>query len=384
MKILRLLSILMLSALLLAGCSGTLLQSKKIDYQSAAKQQLPSLDIPPDLTTPGRDDRYAVPDIGANKSSATYSAYSDEHGTPAAAQAATPASSEVLPHVPNMHIVREGNERWLVVSGMSPEKLWPIIKSFWQEHGFIINVDKPEAGIMETDWAENRASIPQGFVRRTIGKLFDSLYSTPERDKFRTRLERGTAPGSTDIFISHRGMYEVYIDEGKSQTRWEPRPADPGLEAEMLRRLMVRLGAGKAQAQAMVAAPQTVARAQLLQAGAGPGTLRVDDPFDRAWRRVGLVLDRLGFTVEDRDRSKGLYFVRYLDPNADTGQGKGFLDKLMFWKSDKPDVKDREQFRIYVKGGQDTSTVAVLTREGGVAQTDTAKKILQLLFEQLK
>jgi len=379
MKIPRLLSPLLLSALLLAGCSGTLLQSKKIDYQSAAKQQLPSLEVPPDLTTPSRDDRYAVPDIAANKSSATLSTYTGERSN----QVATPASSEVLPHVPNMHIVRDGSERWLVVSGMPPEKLWPIIKSFWQEHGFIVNVDMPEAGIMETDWAENRASIPQDFIRRTIGKVLDSLYSTPERDKFRTRLERGTVPGSTDIFISHRGMYEVYVDEGKSQTRWEPRAPDPGLEAEMLRRLMVRLGAGEAQAKAMVAAPQTVARAQLVQAGAGLGTLRVDEPFDRAWRRVGLVLDRVGFTVEDRDRSKGLYFVRYLDPEADAKQGS-FLDKLMFWKSDKPDVKQREQFRIYVKGEKDVTTVQVLSREGGIAQTETAKKILQLLFEQLK
>ncbi|OIQ80081.1 outer membrane protein assembly factor BamC [mine drainage metagenome] len=374
------LSTLLLSALLLAGCSGTLLQSKTIDYQSASKQQLPSLEVPPDLTTPKRDDRYAVPEISANKGSATYSAYTGDQG----AQAAAPASSEVLPHVPNMHIERDGSERWLVVSGMTPDALWPIIKSFWQEHGFIINVDRPEAGIMETDWAENRANLPQDIIRRTLGKVFDSLYSTAQRDKFRTRLERGTVPGTTDIFISHRGMDEVYIDEGKSQTRWQPRAPDPGLEAEMLRLLMVRLGAGEAQAKALVAAPQTVAHAQLVQAGAGAGSLRVAEPFDRAWRRVGLALDRVGFTVEDRDRSKGLYFVRYLDPEVQAKQGKGFLDKLMFWKSGKSDITDKEQYRIYVKGETDSSTVQVLSSKGDVAQTETAKKILQLLFEQLQ
>ncbi|HUW36249.1 MAG TPA: outer membrane protein assembly factor BamC [Rhodocyclaceae bacterium] len=370
---------LLLSALLLAGCSGTLLQSKKIEYQSASKQQLPSLEVPPDLTTPKRDDRYAVPEIGA-KESATYSAYSGAQGS----QAAASTGSEVLPKVPNMHIVRDGSERWLVVSGMTPEKLWPVIKSFWQELGFIINVDRPEAGIMETDWAENRAKLPQDLIRRTLGKVFDSLYSTAQRDKFRTRLERGTVPGTTDIFISHRGMDEVYIDEGRSETRWQPRAPDPGLEAEMLRRLMVRLGAGEAQAKALVAAPQTVARAQLLQTGVGPGSLRVDEPFDRAWRRVGLVLDRAGFTVEDRDRSKGLYFVRYLDPEADANQGKGLLDRLMFWKNGKSDAKQKEQYRIYVKGENNASTVEVLTGEGGIAQTETAKKILKLLFEQLQ
>ena len=130
---------------------------------------------------------------------------------------------------------------WLVVAG-TPDQVWPMIKDFWQETGFLVNVEVPEAGVMETDWAENRAKIGEDIIRSTLGKMFDSLYSTAERDKFRTRIEPGAEPGTVDIFISHRGMYEVYISEGKYQTRWQPREADPELEAEMLRRLMVRFG----------------------------------------------------------------------------------------------------------------------------------------------
>ena len=377
MKSHRLLSALSLSVLLLAGCTGTLLESKKIDYESAAKQQLPSLEVPPDLTSPGRDERYAVPNVAPNKGSATFSAYAGErNGEPRASQA-----SEVLPQIPNMHIERSGTERWLVVSGMTPAQLWPVVKQFWQELGFIINVDKPEAGIMETDWAENRAKIPQDFIRRTLGKLFDSLYSSGERDKFRTRLERGVQPGTTEIYISHQGMAEVFTDEQHSQTRWQPRPPDPELEAEMLQRLMVRLGAGKEQAQKMVAAPQTVEHAKMLA-----GALQLEQPFDRAWRRVGLALDRVNFTVEDRDRAKGLYFVRYVDPESGNAskEDKGFLSKLMFWRSSKPDAVQNVQYRIHVKGEGNTSTVQVLTPEGGVDQSETAKKILDLLYQQLK
>ena len=190
----------LLVGLLLAGCGG--LESKKIEYKSAGK--LPPLEIPPDLTQPSRDERYVVPDGGSTKGSATYSAYSNERS----GQPRTSTAQELLPQIDKMRIERSGSQRWLVVNG-SAEKLWPNIKDFWQELGFLINVERPEAGVMETDWAENRAKLPQDIIRGSIGKVFDSLYSTAERDKFRTRLEKGSESGTLEIYISHRGMYEV-------------------------------------------------------------------------------------------------------------------------------------------------------------------------------
>ncbi len=365
--------------LLLAGCSTSIFDSKKIEYKSAGK--LPPLEIPPDLTQPTRDDRYTVPDV-APKGTATYSAYAGDRG----GQARSTTAQDVLPQVEKMRIERSGTQRWLVVSGV-PDKLWPDIKQFWQDLGFIVNVETPEAGVMETDWAEDRAKIPQDFIRKAIGKVFDDLYSTAERDKFRTRLEKGSEPGTTEIYISHRGMYEVYTNEGKSDTRWQPRPADPDLEAEMLRRLMVRMGADEERAKTLMAGGAQEERAKLSRAKDGAGTLELLEPFDRAWRRVGLALDRVGFTVEDRDRSQGLYFVRYVDPEQDgqkKNEEKSFLSKLAFWRSSKSDIDRTPQYRIYVKTAGDTSSVQVLTREGGVDNSDTSKKILGLLYEQLK
>ncbi|MGE5621949.1 MAG: outer membrane protein assembly factor BamC, partial [Bacillota bacterium] len=218
----------------LAGCSSidSVLEPGKVDYKSAGKA--PSLEVPPDLTQLQRENRYAIPE--ANRGTATASSYSQQ-------QAARPASSTAAVTVaPNntqdMHIERAGNQRWLVVK-QPPEVLWPQIKDFWQDSGFLINVENPQAGVMETDWAENRAKIPQGILRDTIGKALDSLYSTGERDKFRTRLER-TADGSTEIYISHRGMQEVLVGQQKDSTMWTPRPSDPELEAEFLSRLMAR------------------------------------------------------------------------------------------------------------------------------------------------
>jgi outer membrane protein assembly factor BamC len=363
---------------LLAGCSTSIFDSKKIEYKSAGK--LPPLEIPPDLTQPTRDDRYTVPDVSP-KGTATYSAYAGDRG----GQARSTTAQDVLPQVEKMRIERSGTQRWLVVPG-APEKLWPDIKQFWQDLGFIVNVETPEAGVMETDWAENRAKIPQDFIRKTIGKIFDDLYSTPERDKFRTRLEKGGEAGTTEIYISHRGMYEVYTNEGKADTRWQPRPADPDLEAEMLRRLMVRLGADEERAKTLMAGGAQEERARLTRPKDGVGTLELLEPFDRGWRRVGLALDRVGFTVEDRDRSQGLYFVRYVDPEQDgqKKEEKGFLSKLAFWRSSKSDIDKSPQYRIYVKAAGDSSSVQVLTREGGVDNSDTSNKILGLLYEQLK
>jgi len=361
-----------------AGCGGDpLIESKKIEYKSAGK--LPPLEIPPDLTAPGRDERYSVPDTSP-KGTATYSAYTNDR----AGQTRSTTAQDVLPQVDKMRIERSGNQRWLVVAG-TPDKVWSNVKEFWQETGFIVNVELPEAGVMETDWAENRAKLPQDIIRSTIGKVFDSLYSTAERDKFRTRLEKGAEPGTTEIYISHRGMYEVYVSEGRSETRWQPRNPEPELEAEMLRRMMVRMGVDEVRAKTMMAGVEKKEeRAKLSRGGDGTGALELQESFDRAWRRVGLALDRVGFTVEDRDRSQGLYFVRYVDPESesDKKESKGFLSKLTFWKSDKADQK--VQYRILVKGNSDNTTVQVMTREGGVENSDTAKKILSLLHDQLK
>jgi outer membrane protein assembly factor BamC len=211
---------LLAAALAVGGCSMSL-ESKKIDYRSAGK--LPPLEVPPDLTTPTRDDRYTVPDVSP-KGSATFSAYNAERS----GQARTSTAQEILPQPEKMRIDRAGTQRWLVVP-QSPDKLWPAVKDFWQESGFLIALELPDAGIMETDWAENRAKIPQDVIRNTIGKVLDSMYSTAERDKFRTRLEAGAEAGSTEIYISHRGVQEVFTTEGKDSTVWQPRAPDPEL-----------------------------------------------------------------------------------------------------------------------------------------------------------
>ena len=365
-------------SLALAGCSTSLFESKRIDYKSA-KQMPQTLEIPPDLTAPTRDDRFAVPDVSP-RGVATFSAYNADRS----AQPSAAGTADVLATPDTMRIERAGSQRWLVVAG-APDQLWPEIKDFWLELGFILNVDSPEIGVMETDWAEDRAKIPQDFIRSTLGKVLDGMFSTPERDKFRTRLEKGKDAGTVEIYISHRGMMEIYPTEAKDSTIWQPRPADPELEAEMLRRLMVRLGAEEARADAALTSAPIEERARITAGSDGQVSLSMEEPFDRAWRRVGLALDRIGFTVEDRDRAQGLYFVRYVDPDADNkSPSKGFLSRLAFWRSDDKPVPGGSEYRLQVQGQGEDSRVTVLTREGGADASDTAKRILGLLQNELR
>ena len=367
-----------LAAALAVALSACSTEGAKVDYKSEKK--LPPLEVPPDLTTPARDDRFQIPDPNKPAGSTTLSAYDAERKA-----GPKPGTSAVLPDIDKIRIERTASERWLVVPE-PPEKVWPMVKTFWQDMGFLIKMENPETGVMETDWAENRAKIKEDAIRNALTGFLSGGNSTGERDKFRTRLERGALPNTTEVYITHRGVTEVYVNQYRDSTVWQARPADPGLEAEFLRLLMARFGVDEARAKSLLAAKSDDSKAKLVAGANGSGgSIELAEPFDRAWRRVGLVLDRAGFTVEDRDRAKGYYFVRYVDPEDDA-VGKAntsFLSKLMFWR-DPPDPKTG-QYRVFVKDrSSDSSEVQVLDKDGAADASDTAKRILSLLQQQLK
>ena len=373
--------LLLASAGLLNGCStiNETLDNDKVAYKSIRTNKQRTLDVPPDLTQVQADTRYAVPDSGTASLSA-FNANPGGTSTTSSAATVAPITSE------DVRLERAGNQRWLVVKA-DPETLYPKIKKFWEDSGLIIVTEEPKLGIMETDWAENRAKLPQDVVRRTIGRLFDSLYSTGERDRYRTRLERAEN-GQTEIFVSHRGMIEVVEGAQKERTVWQPRPSDPELEAEFLSRLMVVLGGEQVQAKAK-AATATPDRARLLN-GAEGNFVEVDENFDRAWRRIGLALDRTGFTVEDRDRSQGVYYVRYIAPNPDL-QGdkkdeKGFFGRLFSRSGSDKDIKDGGKYRVEVKSGGEKTRVAVIPLAGAekAKAVSNEGQILSILQQQLK
>jgi outer membrane protein assembly factor BamC len=373
-------------ALALAGCGtlGGLFGKKDSEFKAASRPAKP-LEVPPELTAPATEDRFVIPDPRTQTTYSTY-AQQQQRGTPSAA---APASSGVLPKIEGVRLERQGDQRWLVVKG-APEAIWPKVHDFWIEAGFSLVREDPALGIIQTDWFEDRAKIRDDIVRRTIGRVLDKMWSTGTRDRYRTRLEKGTEPGTTEVFVSHQGMEEVFTNQQQDSTKWQSRPSDKELEAEMLTRIMTKLGVPETTsvASARPTAPAiagSAAGTQPRNAVLEGGKLVVNDSFDRAWRRVGLALDRVGFTVEDRDRSKGLFFVRYIDPDAESDAKKkeGFLDALKFWKSSPK--APQPQYRIHVgDAGGGLSEVDVQNSQGAPDASATGKRILALLFEQLK
>ena len=360
----------LLLALTMAGCTVLNVSGDKLDYRSKATKT-DALDIPPDLTQLARDGRYQA------QSGVVSASGQRQAATAAQAVAAAPATVAPLA-TPDMRIERLGNSRWLV-SNQTPEQLFPLLRKFWLDRGFVLSEDNPQIGMMETNWAENRAKIPMDIIRSTLGRVLDGFYSTSERDRYRTRVER-TATGS-EVYISHRGMIEVYEGARKESTVWQPRPTDPELEAEFLARFMVSLGAKDEVARVAVAATPTAAPKARVATVATTATMEIDDSFDRAWRQVGLALDRGGFTVEDRDRSAGLYFVRYIDPKLAGKEEPNFIQKL--FSSDK-DALRPQRYRVLVKAAGAKSLVSVQNSAGTADDSAVARQIIGRLTDELR
>lgn len=353
----------------LAGCSSidNFLSGDKIDYRNSAAKTRP-LEVPPDLTQLARDPRYA-PQGGVISASTTPQ-------TPLLQQGSAPMAGVAPTAVGKVRVERQGSQRWLVAEAPA-EVVFPAVRAFWQERGFTLTTDNPQAGVMETDWVENRAKLPNDLIRSTLGRFVDRLYDSGERDRFRTRIER--TPSGTEIYLTHRGLLEVFSSDQKDNTVWRPRDNDPQLEAEILTRLLVKLGSQEEGAKAAIAnAPQAVARARLRTE---PATMEVDEPFDRAWRRVGLALDRSGYTVEDRDRSAGLFYVRYIDPKQAGIDEPNFIARLFGAKS--PD-RTPVRYRVTLKADGAKTVVAVQSSAGAPETGDAGKAIAAQLERELR
>ena len=365
---------LMLLALLSISACTTSLTNESIDYKSQGEKKTPNLSIPPDLSIPTVDKRYGVAD-----GSATLSQYNAS----SVRVKDLVNKNTVTPEQAGFRIEREGNRRWIVTQKSTTE-LYPKIKNFWEDTGFLLATDSPNTGIMETDWAENRANIPDDMVRRFLGKTLETLYSTGERDKFRTRLEK-SPKGETEIYISHKGAREEITGADKNMTKWTSRPSDPELEADLLARMLVYLGSSNESAKVAVktAVDTGKARVSRLQVIDQVDALLIAQGFDRAWREVGLGLDRSNFSVEDRDRSKGVFYVRYVSSNLEPAAKQGWFSSL-FSSSKEDELKKAKKYQVIVKSVDNNSTkVTVLDELGNKTTTEVAKPILTILDQQV-
>lgn len=365
-----------LVALLLAGC-GSLQTANEVDYRGAKPRESKGLEVPPDLITPQANSRFSVPASGV----ARQSDFQKAGGGLAAAGAAPASDSGVLPTSQKMSLEGVPGRRVLLVNEPA-DRLYPALRQFWLDQGFELAVEQPQLGLIETDWAENKAKLPQDFIRRTVGTLLDRIYDTGERDRFRTRLERRGA-GQTEITIAHRGLVEIAKEgSGDARTTWTNRPSDPQLEDAFLRRIMQKLGASESESQSLIASGSKQPSLATLTRSAQGSAIDLREPFDDAWRRVGLAIDRLGMTIDDRDRAKGIYYVRYRDPSLETEKKSGLFGRL--FASDEPTSAKLYQLQVQ-RAGDATTRVQVRSSTGtDVGKDPNADRMLVVLNEQFQ
>lgn len=366
-------TVLPMTLLILAGCGSMSLENKRVDYQAAAIK-VPSLEIPPDLTAPVAEDHFSIPDSGAAVAN-----YSDFAKGSVTSQAQI---SSVLPVSKNVRMEHNGAQSWLVVQDKA-ENLWPVLKAFWQENGFVIRIDNPQAGIIETDWAENRAKIPRTGLRSVLGKVFDGMYDSGERDMYHMRLERGKDGNSTEIYLAQYGKEEV-LSADKSTSKWQFRPKDPELEATMLQMLMVKLGGpetqDKGQMDASSAQGLTIA-AKLQTMPNGSKVILLSEPFDRSWRTVGLALEHEGFVLEDKDRANGVYFLRVEEKTKEeqAKEGKSIFDKIAFWRKDESAKPAKYQVTVH----ESNTGCEVAANNGKGESNSNSQRIIDALYKAL-
>ncbi len=377
--------ILAFSTIFLGACSSfstdSVLPDKHVEYKRE-KLADRALEIPPDLTSDRIENRIKGLDspAGMSTSYTEYAVKRQGQGVNAGI-----ASSGVLPEIQGLSVVREGQDRWLQIDGPA-ESVWPNVVAFWQENGILLEQQDPTVGVMTTGWVENVADIKSDFITDFVRGVFSGLYDAGTRDKFRVRLERGEAEDSSELYLTHFGMQQSIATNSSGdaeQEIWNVRPRDVQLEATMLQRLMIHLGVSEAESQAKLAAQEQrgVARSQLIKGQDGVSLL-IEEPFSRAWRLSGLALDRVGFAVEDRNRSQGLYYVRYNDPTAGSDEG-GWLSSLAFWKGDK-NIDKQNRYQVQLTAEDLGTLVVVNDDQGSRINTDTALRILTLMQEQIK
>ena len=358
---------------------GNILPDKRVEYKKS-RQAENALEVPPDLS----QDTIAQGGVVFSGSSPAVTTYSEYQAARSGTRVSGRSSRTVLPENPKIEVRRDGDKRWLVIQAPA-EAVWDNVLDFWQENGILLVEQDPSAGVMRTSWIENRADIKTDMITNFLRKAVDGLYAAGTRDQYRVRLER-TGPSSTELFLTHTGMREELVsgigDTDTDQSVWVPSGTDQELEAVMLQKIMAFMGTSEARAAEQLGstAGTTSKRMSTLYTGSDSPYMAVHTDFARSWRLVGIALNRVGFTVEDRNRSAGNYYVRYNDPSDDV-EDKGWLSGLAFWSSDK----DAEsQLFIVNVSGEEPATVTVRNENGAPAPAGTASRILTLLHEQLR
>lgn len=353
----------------LSGCSSVdnfVDTTNSINYKNS--QSTKTLDFPPDLTAPEFDSAFALPSGGSVTASAVNNQSQSRSGVAGA--------DNVLPTSADMRMGVSGNVRWLEVDAAA-NTLWPQIRNFWRTLGVQVKRDEPRVGIMETDWAENRAGLPMDWLRKALGKTFQGTFDAGTRDQYRVRLERPSA-NKTKIYLSHKGAEQMVTDTG---VFWQLRPSKPELEAEMLNRLQAFLQGDKYSATKNTSesdAVQTSSQVNLVSED-GSYILKVGEAYPKAWVRTGIMLDRMGLVVESRNQGKGFLNVVYSGDESVENTG-GFFSRM--FKGKTTFLAKSSKYQIHMRDAGRMTEIRVMDEDGEPLAAAESQRILARLKQE--
>ncbi|MDD5394755.1 MAG: outer membrane protein assembly factor BamC [Thiothrix sp.] len=353
------------SVLVLSACQSLDFDvGDRIDYKN--NKSINALEVPPDLSAPDYDPTYSAMPGGSVSASAL------------ARGEARHNSRAVLPVNAGIQLMSNGNVRWLQVNAPA-DAVWPKLQEFWRVMGVDIKRDEPRVGIMETDWAENKAEIPLDFIRKALGKAFEGMYDAGSRDRFKIRLERPSA-GATNVYLSHERAEEHVSGTG---TKWEYKPSKPELEGEMLNRLMIFMQGGDASRNAapIPEASLTSVPVAMTQLEGGYPALMVGGGANDVWVRTGVMLGRIGLSIEDQQRGKGVYVATY-QGDTDRGEKQGFFTRM--FKSDRDVMKIGSHYQVMIADAGNRSVITIGDVDGTPLKAGAAQSILERLKSEFE
>ena len=356
----------------ISACSST--SEIDEDYKgvyNTKKSSRGSLEVPPDLAAPDSSNALSIPSLSGT--GANFSEYSN---------LGEGSANNVLPKSSaGIRFVREGRSFWLEIES-KPDEIWRQTRSFFMDLGFSFVRENPVNGLIETEWLENRLDVPTGWFSSLLGGLF----STGLMDKYRIRIERSDKDNVSLLFITHQGLKEVSygnFSETDYSIKWQPRESDPELEAEMLQRFLVFRGVAKAHAKQLTSQKKDIEIAKLVKDQSGVNSvIEVSEIFPRTWRRISIALDRMGIVVEDRNRSKGLYYIKTTeDFIKGDAEDKSWLESI--FGSNEKQLKIA-QYQLSVDDLENKTLISILSSSGEQDNSKTGYFILKKLQSQLR
>lgn len=335
-----------MSALLLSGTGcgyifgdqGVFRDSSQ-DYKKAP--QTPPVTVPAGMDSVPLRDIYVIPPV------------EDKFLAPGKFEVPRPEALTTGAGQEIVRIQKLGDDSWILI-GVAPGQVWPQVRNFMSVSGMQIARADARAGIMESNWL--------------------TVEGQPLASRFQFRMEQGVQRGTSELHV-------LQMTQGASTAEWPTKSDDPDQGAEMLQAVAQFLADSADSAPVSMIAEQGISaggKITLQEAPEGYAYLRLELPFDRAWASLGRALEKSSFEITDKDRSSGIYYVRFQGEAAEDEQG--WWSKL--WQSNDAQPPSDQVLLVSMKSlSEQTVSIRLTSQDTGISFDEREEKELLIMIK---